>query len=209
MSVINLNVGGCKYTTTKSTLCINSKFFKELFETKVPVALDSKHRIFIDRNGERFGVILSMMRLEPMNLEEAEMDILIEEAKYYRCDGIVASLIKYNRETFLTRTTRVVVNKITYDVSGEIIKVDPNVILRFYNSYYYYGTYNGVLISELEDIIVINRDPKIFKKVINYMIYQCVDLRGTKLRMFMIDMEYYFKEYRELIEDVKKKVVLN
>ena len=59
--MIQLNVGGIIYVTTKTTLC-KSPYFAGSLSEKFSVDVDRKGNIFIDRNGEYFGYILEFLR---------------------------------------------------------------------------------------------------------------------------------------------------
>jgi len=62
-SLIKLNVGGFKFTTTKSTLLsLSCKFFEELLSSSSP-----NEEIFIDRPGKNFEHILNTLRGKKLN----------------------------------------------------------------------------------------------------------------------------------------------
>ncbi len=65
--IVKLNVGGRKYTTTRSTLekCGETFFTRMLANDdagRIPCARDEEGYIFIDRNGETFAEVLDCMR---------------------------------------------------------------------------------------------------------------------------------------------------
>ena len=82
-SLIKLNVGGFKFTTTKSTLLsLSCKFFEELLSSS-----SQNEEIFIDRPGKIFEHILNTLRGKKLNnniLSVPHMKYsLIIEAKFY------------------------------------------------------------------------------------------------------------------------------
>eukprot|EP00931_Biecheleriopsis_adriatica_P064623 TRINITY_DN39374_c0_g1_i1.p1 TRINITY_DN39374_c0_g1~~TRINITY_DN39374_c0_g1_i1.p1 ORF type:complete len:319 (+),score=45.62 TRINITY_DN39374_c0_g1_i1:73-1029(+) len=84
--VVDLNVGGCRYTTTLSTLCkYPGSKLAELFQGDAQRSRDSDGSICIDRQGEHFGHILNFLRdgWIPLRLTRAERICLLQESKYY------------------------------------------------------------------------------------------------------------------------------
>lgn len=88
MEVIELNVGGYHYATTKATLCKydNSMLARMFSGDMAPGHYDSKGRYFIDRNGELFGTILSFLRAEPINIPSdlVKRKALAQEARFFQ-----------------------------------------------------------------------------------------------------------------------------
>ena len=66
--MVKLNVGGKKYTTTRSTLELGGKecFFTRMFvygdDNSISSTKDDEGYIFIDRNGDTFGEVLDYLR---------------------------------------------------------------------------------------------------------------------------------------------------
>lgn len=88
MEVIELNVGGYHYATTKATLCKydNSMLARMFSGDMAPGHYDSKGRYFIDRNGELFGTILCFLRAEPINIPSdlVKRKALAQEARFFQ-----------------------------------------------------------------------------------------------------------------------------
>lgn len=75
--IVDLNVGGVTYTTTKETLLsikdsLLAAYFKEDSDLKLPK--DSQGRYFIDRDGVLFRYILDYMRNRRLILPENFME---------------------------------------------------------------------------------------------------------------------------------------
>src|SRR4051812_14405541 len=69
--IINLNVGGSYFTTTRKTLS-KSPFFEALLSGKYSINKDTKGRIFIDRPSHQFKVILSWLQTGYLEVPEKE-----------------------------------------------------------------------------------------------------------------------------------------
>lgn len=94
--LIKLNVGGTRYTTSLATLtAIPEAYFSSLFSGDWQQVLTAEGEVFLDRDGERFKIILEYLRaardqqafLVPRNLERRELASLAAEAQYF---GLVA-----------------------------------------------------------------------------------------------------------------------
>jgi hypothetical protein len=77
--IVELNIGGFKYTASVETLRrISDTFFDAYFGGRYSQDVCADSSIFIDRDGEHFGHILEYMRdgiISVLELEAAEMDI--------------------------------------------------------------------------------------------------------------------------------------
>jgi hypothetical protein len=99
--IIALNVGGEHFETTRSTLCgraiePHGTMLSAMFGGgALPTRLDSAGRVFIDRDGSRFRMVLNYLRsgalvgavLGPATLEE-----MLEEAEYFGMQRLVQIL---------------------------------------------------------------------------------------------------------------------
>lgn len=70
IEVVELNVGGRHFTTTRSTLCkCSGSMLAAMFSGDTqPAQQDSLGRFLIDRNSDWFALILSYLREEPLQL---------------------------------------------------------------------------------------------------------------------------------------------
>ena len=98
--VIDLNVGGVGYTTTRQTLTSHSQsHLSQLFSgddvnRKSQLARDSRGRYVIDRDGALFRFVLDFLRSSRLALPEnfLERERLRQEAEFYRLDDMVTAL---------------------------------------------------------------------------------------------------------------------
>ena len=97
--VVELNIGGCLFTTTRSTLC---KFPESMLATMFsstadipPAHTDSQGRFFIDRDGSRFADVLAFLREEPVTIPSTakERAAMSAEASYYQVRLRLPSLV--------------------------------------------------------------------------------------------------------------------
>jgi hypothetical protein len=90
--IIELNVGGFSYATSKSTfLSSPDSMLARLVSGNLPTATDNNGRIFIDRDGPLFRYILNYLRDKRLSLPENfdEYAQLRQEADFYQIDGII------------------------------------------------------------------------------------------------------------------------
>ena len=93
--IVSLNVGGVKYTTSKSTL---ARYPQSMLYCMVfgdfPTATDESKCIFIDRDGHLFRHILNFLRVGQLTLPEnfSEYDQLKQEADFYCIAPLVEML---------------------------------------------------------------------------------------------------------------------
>jgi hypothetical protein len=93
--IIELNVGGTVYTTTRTTLTSypNSMLYF-MISSGMSNATDSKQRIFIDRDGLMFRFILNFLRDKQLNLPAnfSEYTQLRQEADFFGIEPIINEL---------------------------------------------------------------------------------------------------------------------
>jgi hypothetical protein len=91
-SIIELNVGGTYYTTSKATLCSQESMLKSLF--RFPLVYDQQKRLFIDRDGQHFRYILNFLRDNYIDIptDPIVQNELLREAQYYCLDNLVRFL---------------------------------------------------------------------------------------------------------------------
>ena len=90
---VKLNVGGCKFETTASTLTkYENTYFSAAFSGRHEVRLDDDGYYFIDRDGKHFGAILNFLRTGkvrvPSCAEDAE-DFMDEVEFYMLTDAVL------------------------------------------------------------------------------------------------------------------------
>lgn len=92
--IINLNVGGTKFATSKQTLTwVPDSFFTSMLSGRISTLKDEKGAIFIDRDPHLFRVILNFMRTKDIDLRDVEPSILRHEAEFYGITPLVKRLI--------------------------------------------------------------------------------------------------------------------
>lgn len=97
--IVELNVGGVHYTSTRRTLLSheNSRF-TEWFDA-VPatdIVRDAKGRHFIDRDGVLFRYILDYLRDDAIQLPDdfREKKRLLREAEYFKLTGLIKCMLE-------------------------------------------------------------------------------------------------------------------
>ncbi|XP_031625427.1 BTB/POZ domain-containing protein KCTD12-like [Contarinia nasturtii] len=101
-TVIELNVGGVHYTTTRRTLTSDkSSRLGEWFDanntsssTSSALVKDAKGRYFLDRDGVLFRFILDFLRDDAIHLPDGfrEKQRLLKEAEYLKLNGLIKCL---------------------------------------------------------------------------------------------------------------------
>jgi hypothetical protein len=96
--IINLNVGGTKFTTTKQTLCSCKSIFSDLIKNN-----PTNNEIFIDRSGKYFEHILEFFRNGNKTILTNDRNILklvYQECEYYNLIELQQKIRqKYPEET--------------------------------------------------------------------------------------------------------------
>ncbi|CAF0984988.1 unnamed protein product [Rotaria sp. Silwood1] len=91
-NVIDLNVGGCHYTTSLSTLRkYEDSMLAVMFSGRYDLVRDEDGHIFIDRDGSNFGHILNYIRCDQMPPESVALDVL-REAEFFCISSLIAKL---------------------------------------------------------------------------------------------------------------------
>ncbi|XP_066910884.1 BTB/POZ domain-containing protein KCTD3-like [Clytia hemisphaerica] len=91
--IINLNVGGRKFATSRSTLTwIPDSFFSCLLSGRIPSVKDENGAYFIDRDPESFVPVLNFLRTKDLNLNGIDPKIVLHEAQYFGITPIVRRL---------------------------------------------------------------------------------------------------------------------
>ncbi|XP_052824784.1 BTB/POZ domain-containing protein KCTD21-like [Octopus bimaculoides] len=95
--IVNLNVGGTHYSTTRSTLCqYADSMLGTMFSGSYPTTIDKSGFYFIDRDGFMFRYILNFLRSKKLSLpmDFKEYDLLLTEADFYQIKPLIQDLCK-------------------------------------------------------------------------------------------------------------------
>lgn len=92
--VIEMNVGGVHYTSTRKTLTSDKDSrLGQLFDNKNPSSQlkDAKGRIVLDRDGVLFRYVLDYLRDDVVQLPDGfrEKQRLLKEAEYFKLNGLI------------------------------------------------------------------------------------------------------------------------
>jgi len=91
--IINLNVGGTKFSTSRQTLTqIQDTFFTGLLGGRIQTTLDEQGAIFIDRDPHLFRHILNYLRTRSLSFDEVNFRDLRHEAEFYGLAPLVKKL---------------------------------------------------------------------------------------------------------------------
>nr|XP_037275193.1 LOW QUALITY PROTEIN: SH3KBP1-binding protein 1-like [Rhipicephalus microplus] len=92
--IINLNVGGTRFATSRQTLTwVPDSFFTSMLSGRISSHRDETGAIFIDRDPKLFSVILNFMRTKDIDLRDLDMSVLRHEAEFYGITPLVKRLI--------------------------------------------------------------------------------------------------------------------
>ncbi|VDK42203.1 unnamed protein product [Anisakis simplex] len=91
--IVNLNVGGQRFATSRHTLTwISDSFFTSLLSGRIPTVRDDTGAIFIDRDPSLFRIILNYLRTRQVDLSCASLTSLKHEAQYYGLGPLIKRL---------------------------------------------------------------------------------------------------------------------
>ena len=93
--IINLNVGGTKFSTSRQTLCsVPDSFFSSLLSGRIPSCRDEHGFIFIDRDPKYFAIILNFLRTKELYINGVDdISVLRSEAEFYAITPLVKRLL--------------------------------------------------------------------------------------------------------------------
>jgi hypothetical protein len=92
--IINLNVGGTKFSTSRQTLtCVSDSFFTTMLSGRIPTCRDETGAMFIDRDPKLFSIILNFLRTKELDLNGVDIGILRHEAEFYGVTPLVKRLL--------------------------------------------------------------------------------------------------------------------
>lgn len=150
--IVELNVGGSIYTTSRTTLASNSESMlaRMTAPDSLPTATDSNNRIFIDRDGPLFRYIVNFLRDKRLSLPEnfTEHAQLYSEADFYQIEPIKQQLEKFFP------------NKL--DANNSLLAKDASLKNSSLKSIGFYFTivsklYKGTIMSIIGCIRILNR----------------------------------------------------
>lgn len=99
---VHIDVGGTIYTSSLETLTKHPESkLARMFNGSIPIVLDSlKQHYFIDRDGKNFRHILNFLRTNRLCIPDNfdEVDLLLEEARYYDISAMVKALEHHRRQ---------------------------------------------------------------------------------------------------------------
>ena len=92
--IIQLNVGGVQYTTTRFTLCRFPDSMGAMFSGRHDCKVDDSGRVFIDRDGSMFKHILNFLRSGRLLLPNdfSDFALLAIEADFYQIQTLIHEL---------------------------------------------------------------------------------------------------------------------
>nr|CAB3258206.1 BTB/POZ domain-containing protein KCTD3 [Phallusia mammillata] len=91
--IVNLNVGGVRFATSKETLSwVPDSFFSSLISGRISSHQDDQGAIFIDRDPELFKAILNFLRTRDVDLKNVNVKSLKREAEYFGITPLVSRL---------------------------------------------------------------------------------------------------------------------
>ena len=92
--IINLNVGGQLFTTSRQTLTsIGDTFFTALLSGRISSQRDSSGAIFVDRDPKLFAIILNYLRTRQLfDIDNCNLDMLLHESQFYGITPLVRRL---------------------------------------------------------------------------------------------------------------------
>ena len=137
--IIRLNVGGTFYDTTLSTLN-KCSYFEICLDGRFSNTLDGD-RLFVDRNGLLFGILLDFMRTglrPPATCIAAHKNALLEECAFFglehmsaRISGLVSPLdLRWEDRQIFERSKHVDADLIDVFASSDMRHAKPSVSLE-------------------------------------------------------------------------------
>lgn len=92
--IVHLNVGGQKFSTSKTTLTqVPDTFFTSLLSGRIQSLRDENGAIFIDRDPNLFCLILNYLRTKDIDLKKCDIRALRHEAEYYSISPLIKRLL--------------------------------------------------------------------------------------------------------------------
>lgn len=231
--VVELNIGGTYYVTTSSTLKC-SEFFQKLFDSGMKIVKDNKGRIFIDRNGKYFGILLSIIRSESVRIKPENIENLISEADFYDIKSVKKYLQKIQNEV---NNIKVSTNdndcryyslynpqpKITLTVNCTDFKINKSTLFSSLQKKLIEYNMNDCSMGRCYDEMMRDKnvekfyfdgDPKLFKYIYSWILNGVIPIYydGTpknihKINSLIVESEYYFGSNNKLSIDLKNLLI--
>jgi len=142
--IIYLNVGGVKYTTSRSTLTkYTDSMLGSMFSQNIPTKVDKDGCYFIDRNGKIFEYILQFLRSGELILPEnfENLRLLKCEAEFFQVVPLLNSLkiqekcLQIHEEKLKNTKNQkiklICLTTVMVDSSGDATEFDEYVLTRF------------------------------------------------------------------------------
>ncbi|CAL2033870.1 unnamed protein product [Caenorhabditis brenneri] len=200
-NIVELNIGGVIFQTTKSTLMKFDAFFKTMLETDIPLDTDKNGAIFVDRDPKHFRSILNFMRDGSVDISDLKADIqeIQTEAQYYLLDDLVELCAA--RLDIMTSG-----NIVELNIGGTAFQTTKSTLTTF-DGFFKTMLETGVPLEKDETgAIFIDRSPKHFELILNYMRDGSVNIPDSKSDIQEIQTEAQYYLLDGLVELCKSKI---
>lgn len=96
--IVNLNVGGTRFSTSRQTLTwVPDTFFTSLLNSerngRISSLRDEMDAIFIDRDPKLFSIILNYLRTKEIDIKACDIRVLRHEAEFYNISPLIKRLM--------------------------------------------------------------------------------------------------------------------
>ncbi|XP_038052314.1 BTB/POZ domain-containing protein KCTD19-like [Patiria miniata] len=200
--IVNLNVGGCLCTTTRSTLTrYPDSMMAAMFSGELePSARDANGAYVMDRDGPIFRHVLNFLRQGKLILPEdfKEWDLLASEADFYQVDTLVEAVKaeKYRRDA--TRSVNVGGYKYTMNLSA-LTRYPGSKLAAMFS-----GEFDPPVLDE-SGAYIIDGDGPIFRHVLNFLRRGRLILPEDFKELDLLATEADFYQVGDLVEAVKEE----
>ncbi|CAF3496126.1 unnamed protein product [Rotaria socialis] len=93
VDIINLNVGGQRFSTSRQTLTwISDSFFTAMLNGLISTNRDDQGYIFIDRDPKLFSIILNYLRTKELDINGCDLHMLKHECEFYGVQPLIRRL---------------------------------------------------------------------------------------------------------------------
>ncbi|CAF2079937.1 unnamed protein product [Rotaria magnacalcarata] len=93
VDIINLNVGGQRFSTSRQTLTwISDSFFTAMLNGLISTNRDDQGYIFIDRDPKLFSIILNYLRTKELDINGCDLHMLKHESEFYGVQPLIRRL---------------------------------------------------------------------------------------------------------------------